>query len=102
MDTDDFSEMAYAVIRQAASVSDTLKAELGVMSRDYLHENNWLRDVQEYLRGIQAHPQDYVDLWNLEEFENVSPAVIQKLATRLLAHIHEVLATPLEKRGKPE
>ena len=100
MDTDDFSDMAYAIIRQAALVSDTLKSELGAMSRDYQHEDDWLRGAQEHLHGIQAHPQDYVDLWSLEEFEGVTPARIQELTTRLLDQIDEILATPLELRGQ--
>ncbi|MDY0261893.1 hypothetical protein [Syntrophotalea acetylenica] len=50
--------MAYAILRQAAQVSDTLKAELGAMSRDHRHEDDWLCGVQKHLRGIQAHPQD--------------------------------------------
>ncbi|WP_158513970.1 hypothetical protein [Syntrophotalea acetylenica] len=58
MDTDDFSDIAYAILRQAAQVSDTLKAELGAMSRDHRHEDDWLCGVQKHLRGIQAHPQD--------------------------------------------
>ncbi len=35
MDTDDFSEMAYDLIVQALLVSDTLKVEIGAMSRNY-------------------------------------------------------------------
>ena len=99
MDTDDFSGRAYAIIVQAARVSDTLKAELGTMSSRYSNEDDWLRGAGKHLRGIQAHPQDYVDLWSLDEFEGVNPAQIRKLATRLLNQIPEILATPLEKRG---
>lgn len=102
MDTDDFSDMAYAIIVQAARVSDTLKAELGATSRDHRHEDDWLRGTQKHLRGIQAHPQDYVGLWSLDEFEGVDPAQIRELATRLLDQIPEILATPLEKRGHRE
>ncbi len=99
MDTDDFSDMAYAIIRQAAQVSDTLKAELGAMSRDHRHEEDWLRGVQKHLRGIQAHPQGYVDLWSLDEFEGVTPSEIRELATQLLNQIPKILAMPLEQRG---
>jgi hypothetical protein len=102
MDTDDFSDRAYAIIVQAARVSNTLKAELGAMSSRYSNEDNWLRGAEKHLRGIQAHPQDYVDLWNLDEFEGVTPAQIRELATRLLDQIPEILATPLEKRGHRE
>lgn len=102
MDTDDFSEMAYNVILQAARISDTLKAELGAMSRDYRHEDDWLRCVQKHLRGIQAHPRDYVGFRSLEEFEGVTPAKIQGLAAYLLNQIPEILGTPFEQRGHRE
>lgn len=102
MDTDDFSDMAYAIIRQASRVSDTLKAELGAMSRDHRHEDDWLRAVQKHLCGILADAQDYVDLWSLEEFEGVTPARIQELATFLLDQTCEIQATQLEIRGQRE
>ena len=99
MDTDDFSDESYAIIVQAARVSDTLKAELGAMSSRYSNEEDWLHGAVKHLRGIQAHPHDYVDLWSLDEFEGVTPSKIRELATRLLNQIPEILATPLEKRG---
>jgi len=102
MDTDDFSDMAYGIIIQAAQVSDTLKAELGSMARDYGQEDDWLLGAEKHLRVIQAHPQDYVDLWGLDEFEEVSPIKIQELATLLLRKISDILATPQEMRGQRE
>lgn len=102
MDTDDFSNKAYAIIVQAARVSDTLKAELGAMSSRYRNEDDWLRGAEKHLRGIQAHPHDYVDLWSLDEFEGVTPAQIRALATRLLDQIPEILTMPLEQRGHRE
>ena len=100
MDTDNFSDMAYAVIQQAARVSDTLKAELAAISRDYRHEEDWLRGVQKHLRGILTHPQDYVDFWSLEEFEAVTSTMIQELATRLQEQSCGTLATPPAMRGQ--
>jgi hypothetical protein len=102
MDTDDFSDRAYAIIVQAARVSDTLKSELGAMSSRYSNEDDWLRGAEKHLRGIKAHPQDYVDLWSLDEFEGVTPAQIRELAAHLLDQISDILATPLEKRGHRE
>ncbi|WP_303720372.1 hypothetical protein [Malonomonas rubra] len=99
MDTDDFSDRAYAIIVQAARVSDTLKAELGAMSSRYSDEDDWLRCLQKHLRSIKAHPQDYVDLRSLDEFEGVTPAKIRELASHLLDQIPEILAMPLEQRG---
>lgn len=100
MDTDDFSDRVYAIIVQAARVSDTLKAELGAMSSRYSNEDDWLRGAEKHLRGIQAHPQNYVDLWSLDEFEGVTPAQIQELVAHLLNQIPDILSTPLEKRGQ--
>ena len=102
MDTDDFSDKAYAIIIKAARVSDTLKAELGAMSSRYNNEDDWLRGAEKHLRGIQAHPQDYVDLWSLDEFEGVTPTKIRELASHLLNQIAEILTTPLGLRGQRE
>ncbi len=102
MDTDDFSDRAYAIIVQAARVSDTLKAELGAMSSRYSNEDDWLRGAERHLRSIKAHPQDYVDLWSLDEFAGVTPAQIRELSIHLPDQIPEILATPLEKRGHRE
>ncbi|MBE0574276.1 MAG: hypothetical protein IH613_00100 [Desulfuromonadales bacterium] len=102
MDTDDFSDRAYAIIVQTARVSDTLKADLGAMSSRYSNEEDWLRGAEKHLRGIQAHPQDYVDLWSLDEFEGVTPAQIRELAAHLLNQIPKILAMTLEQRGHRE
>ena len=61
-----------------------------------------MRGAEKHLRGIQAHPQDYVDLWSLDEFEGVTQAQIRELATRLLDQISEVLTTPPKLRGQRE
>jgi hypothetical protein len=99
MDTDEFSDMAYNVIVQAARVSDTLKAELGAMSRIYKNEDDWLRGVQVHLRDILANAKGYVELWNLQEFENVTVNKIRQLATNLNRQAEEVPGTPLSQRG---
>jgi hypothetical protein len=54
------------------------------------------------LSARQVHPQGYVDLWSLEEFEGVTPAKIRGLATHLLNQIPEILGTPLEQRERRE
>ena len=82
MDTDDLSDKAYDLIVQAARVSDTLKAELGAMSARSRNEKEWLNNVGSCLRKIAADPQDYVDYWNLEEAEGVTPAMIKDCAVR--------------------
>lgn len=99
MDTDDFSEMAYTLIVRASLVSDTLKVELGALSRDYSNEEEWLRGVQEYCREILDSPDEFVDFWNLEEEEGVTAAKISELALELCEKADDVLSVPFNKRG---
>ncbi len=99
MDTDDFSEMAYNIIVQAARRSDTLKTELGALNRNYNNENDWLRAVQEHCREIIADPDAYVDFWNLEEEERVTAPRISEIAGLLSAQVDIVLAVSLTDRG---
>jgi hypothetical protein len=42
VDTDELTEMAWEAIVRAACVSDTLKAELGAMARQFQSEDEWL------------------------------------------------------------
>ena len=100
MDTDDFSEMAYDLIVQASLVSDTLKVELGAMSRNYNNENDWLAGVQELCREILADPEGYVDFWNLAEEEGVTAKMISELAEYLREKVDDILSAPVIKRGK--
>lgn len=79
MDTDDLSIMAYRLISQAARGSDTLKAELGALSRNYKNEDDWLRGAQNHLQEIVDDPGAYVDYWNLEEEEGLSSNSLQMI-----------------------
>jgi hypothetical protein len=100
MDTDDFSELAYDIIVQAARFSDTLKTELGALSRNYKNENDWLRAVQEHCREIIADPDAYVDFWDLAEEEGITASRISEIAGLLSAQVDIVLAVPLINRGQ--
>jgi hypothetical protein len=102
MDTDDLSEMAYALIVRASQVCDTLKVELGVLSRNCSNEEEWLHSVQECCQEIVAVPGDYVDFWNLEEEEGVTAERIRELAMELCEKAGEVLSVPFDKRGGRE
>jgi hypothetical protein len=99
MDTDEFSEMAYAIIVRAANISDTLKAELGALSGRYKSEDEWLRGVQGHLQEIMDDPQSYVDYWNLQEHEGITPDEIKKLTEDLRQKIDKLLLKPLGERG---
>jgi len=99
MDTDDFSEMAWSVIVQAAEISDTLKSEIGAMSCNYKNEDDWLRGIQAHLLEIIEDPIEYLDYWNLEKEEGVTVLKISDLGSGLYRYVDEVLSTPLIKRG---
>lgn len=99
MDTDDFSEMAWSVIVQAAWISDTLKSEIGALSTNYKNEDDWLRSIQAHLLEILDDPIEYLDYWNLEIEEGVTVLKINDLVSGLYRHVNEVLSTPLIKRG---
>ncbi len=100
MDTDYFSDMAYDIIVRAARISDTLKSELGAMSGRYQNEDDWLNGVRKHLQIIIKDPEEYVDYWNLEEEEGVTPARLKKGAEALCRRVDTVQAAPLKKRGK--
>jgi hypothetical protein len=102
MDTDVFSDMAYSIIVQAARDSDTLKAELGALSRNYKNEDDWLHGVQKHFQAILSDPNAYVDFWNLEEEEGVTATRIMDLASQLNDQVDIVLGTSLKNRGKRE
>jgi len=102
MDTDEFSEMAWDIIVRAARVSDTLKSELGMLSGKYKSENEWLRGVSKHLEEIIDTPERYVEYWNLEQEEGVTPDEIKKLSEDLCRRIDKILTTILSERGTRE
>ena len=91
MDTDDLSDKSYEIIAMSATVSDTLKAELGALSSRYETEDGWLRGVRKTLISIMAEPGEYVDYWNLEREEGVSESEIKKIADELITRVDEIL-----------
>lgn len=99
MDTDDLTEMAWDVIVRASQVSDTLKAELGAMASRFRTEDEWLRGVRARSVEIFEDPAEYVNSWDLENAENVTPAMIGPFAAALRDHVDSILSTPLHKRG---
>ena len=99
MDTDELSENAYSLIVQAARGSDTLKAQLGALNRDFKTEDDWLRGVQIHLQGIIKDPMGYVEYWGLDQIEDVSAKGIRALALKLCYQTSLVLATPQKERG---
>ena len=99
MDTDYITEMAYQTIVIADLISDYLKVDVAVMSKDYDNENDYLNGVLVFVRDIKNNPEDYLDYWNIhDEIDIIS--FIRSLE-KLEKHIEMVLGTPIEKRGNP-
>lgn len=99
MDTDDLTEIAWGIIISASQVSDTLKAELGVMASRFKTEDEWLRRVRAHLVEIFEDPAEYVDSWDLENTEAVTVTMIGSIAAELRGRVDSVLSTPMNKRG---
>ena len=100
MDTVDLTEMAWGIIARAAHISDTLKADLGSRSARYDSEDDWLRGVFDFLQRIVEDPEDYMDYWNLEQEEGITPNMMREIAAELSRRAKETLAKPLNQRGK--
>ena len=96
MDTDGFSDAAYDIIVQAAQVSDTLKAQLGVLSQIYNNEDDWLHGIQTYLQKIEEEPDDYVEFWGIKEFEYVTTGTIMALSAKLRNQVDSLI---LSRKG---
>ena len=63
MDTAALTEMAWDFIVRAASVSDTLKAELGAIARQFHSEDEWLQGVRAHLEAIIEDPAEWIKSW---------------------------------------
>lgn len=98
MDTDVLTEMAWGIIVSASRVSDTLKAELGAMASGFRTEDEWLRGVRAHLVEIFEDPAEYVDSWDLENAEAVTPTRIGSFAEELRDRVDSILCTPMNKR----
>jgi hypothetical protein len=98
VDTDDLSEMAYHVIRLAASTHDALKAEIGASATYYQNEEDFLNGAKDYIKEISENPENYLDSWDIiDQVENDS---FRKGLRELIDHLEQTLQTPLEERGK--
>jgi len=100
MDTDDLTLMAYESIIIANWISDFLKCDLGVRSKDYEDENAYLNGILKFVQKIRNDPKAYLDSWNL--LEELDLGDFSKGIEVLEGHILKTLKTPIEQRGKVE
>lgn len=99
MDTDDLTPMAYEMIPMAGDVLDDLRLEIGVASREFETEDDYLRGVRAYLKDILRSATRYLDDHDSLEVVGIQP--FRKGIKVLLAHVEKTLATPIAERGKP-
>jgi hypothetical protein len=97
MDTDDLTEMAYEMISIAGEISEYLRCDIGVRSRDYKNEGEYLMGIHKFLRRILSRPHSYLESWNLED--EVDPKAFKRDVASLVEHIAATLATPISERG---
>ena len=97
MDTDDLTEMAYESIIIANEITDLLKCDLGVRSKDYKDENAYLKGIRKFILKIKSDPEGYLESWNL--LEELDLTSFKKGIEFLEKHIIKTLKTPIEQRG---
>jgi len=100
MDTDDLTEMAYESIIIANAITDFLKCDIGVWSKDYKDENDYLNGILKFIRKVKNAPEDYLDYWDL--LQELDLASFEKGIEELEEHILKTIETPIEQRGKVE
>ena len=100
MDTDDLTPMAYESIIIANGITDFLKCDLGVRSKDYEDENAYLNGILKFIRKIKNDPEYYLDYWDL--MEELDLDSFEKELEYLEKHILKTIKTPIEQRGKVE
>ena len=100
MDTDDLTKMAYESIIIANEITDFLKCDLGVRSKDYKDKNAYLNGILKFVQKIRNDPKAYLDSWNL--LEELDLGFFAKGVEYLEKHILKTLKTPIEQRGKVE
>ena len=61
MDTDDLTSMAYESIIISNGISNYLKSDLGVRSKDYKDEDAYLKGILKFVRKIRRNPEEYID-----------------------------------------
>lgn len=99
MDTDDLTPMAYQSILIADRITDDLAVNLGVISRDYSKEDDYLEGILEFVMEIQSYPVEYLDSWDLVdvlELERFRASI-----ENLIAHIRRTIQTSMNQRGTP-
>ena len=97
MDTDDLTEMAYESIIIANEITDFLKCDLGVRSKDYKDENAYFNGILKFVQKIRNDPKAYLDSWNL--LEELDLDFFVKGIEYLEKHFLKTLKTPIEQRG---
>ena len=97
MDTDDLTAMAYESIIITNEITEFLKCDIGVLSKDYKNEDAYLKGMLRFVLKIKDDPTGYLDSWNL--LEELDMVVFKKGIEGLEKHIKKTIETPLEQRG---
>ena len=96
MDTDELTAMAYQMIQIAEGISEYLSCDIGVRSREYDSEDDYLAEISAFLQRIVHNPERYLQSWNLDE---INPEHFKLAVLRLADHVSKTLAIPIKERG---
>lgn len=97
MDTDDLSEMAYDTLRLAEGITHDLTLELGVASRNYRTEDEYLHGMLAIIRDIRKHAREFLE--DNELVGQISLTRFRESLLRIERHIKHTLQVPIKDRG---
>jgi hypothetical protein len=89
--------MACGSIIISNEITDFLKCDIGVRSKDYKDENAYLNGILKFVQKIRNNQKAYLDSWNL--WEELDLSFFKKGIEFLEKHILKTIETPIDKRG---
>ncbi len=99
MDTDDLTDKAYQMIVIAGDISDYLRCDIGIRSKDYVNEDDYLAGMLSFLKKIAKHSQEYLEYWALFD---IDPIHFETRVRDLTSYISKIIEMPIEERGNIE
>lgn len=92
------TDMSYNIlILESYKISDYLRCDIAVRSKDYTDEDAYLRGIIECLEEITEYPMEYLDEWNILDEHDWKE--FGKKVEDLVQRVRQVYAVPLAERG---
>jgi hypothetical protein len=101
MDTDYLSKEAYEVlISKSRNISEYLTPEIGAMASENNNEDDYIKNVIEFLQEICDEPEEYLDDWNILDSTDINDFVIK--IKKLIKQLKNILSISYSKRDFEE